>query len=439
MGIVVADARLLQRDARHSTAFKQTVTGTCKYCHAWAADTPDTAAEAVRNQQGGHDGTCATRSAAASAAARETLARMAAVIHHYPSCSTSLHASCGVGGHFNVATGVPHIVHSMCQRYRLLLPRAVWIETCAAFARLMLQQRSNQAPTQPCSIHGVYGDADTCGGDGAARAEHAAHAQAAAMPPPRAPRAGGDSGEDTSSSGSCSQRSRAGVEVQSAADASAGRSGGDAQASDAADERPGRGEKRNREGAALHPPVTAASAAGLAEMDAAEGGHVREGPAADPRPPLLAATDRTQAAERVGGAAGEGVCASSTLPEAGAAAVQRSAAATDPAQVAVPLEDAAGQRGGEQARSAGVPPRLQSPRSARERAGPQAAGRKASDGGGKRRRRAHGEALLHDVATCPRCGVLACIAETMQKVLQEVVDVRAISSASSPLHALSCV
>lgn len=99
---------------------------------------------------------------------------MSAVVQHYPLCSDDLQGSCDVGGRFRVASGAAAVVEGMCQRYRRLLPRAVWIEKCAVYGQLMLAQRSNRAPWLPCSIHGIYGTQGgrdgspscSCAGDG---------------------------------------------------------------------------------------------------------------------------------------------------------------------------------------------------------------------------------------------------------------------------------
>eukprot|EP00892_Ulva_mutabilis_P001821 jgi/Ulvmu1/1163/UM107_0037.1 len=389
------------------------------------------------------------RSTADSTATRDTLARMTAVVHHYPSCSDRLRGSCGVGGHFAVATGVAEIVRAMCQRYRELLPRSVWIETCAAFAQLMLQQRSNRATTLPCSIHGIYGDsgaADDAVGSPRARADAEEAMDDVAM-------AGADSGEDTSSSGSCSQRSRAGAEAQSAAGASGARSA-DAAGSGAAAAVPQHGEKRERgdaegagdversmaEGSAhddMHARV--ASSAGIAEMEVPRGslGSGAEAwpslarrrapnPARAPLPRRTRqASPRAQQAQHAGTSAD-----ASQRPEAAAGSM----AAPPPPAAHGTAQHAARLTSSEEPMR-GMGPE-QGEGEAQQEGGPERSGEQAEGGGrrprgrtAKRRGRLSPRGALppHDVATCPRCGVLACIADTMLQVMQEVFESPAIT------------
>lgn len=265
---------------------------------------------------------------------------MAAVVQAYPLCSANLQGSCGVGGHFSVASGAAEVINGICQRYRQLLPRAAWIDTCSVFAQLMLAQRSNSAPWLPCSIHGIYGPRNHSprGPRGPARADTAADrdassaADAPAGGPAAAQREPG-SHDASSGSGSWAPRGGSGDEVRS----------------------PAAGLRVRRQG-------------------------LRSG-AADVRQPV----DPRLRMNRSG---------STTEVRRSGAHAEEVARAPGHTSVA-PVTPA--DQGGVEARG----------------------GR--GDGGWK----AGGSSVPpHDVAMCPRCGVLSCVAEVLRKVLQEVVEVR---------------
>lgn len=164
----------------------------------------------------------------ASTAAHETIARMSAVVQSYPRCSAHLQGSCGVGGHFSVESGAADVIDGICQRYRGLLPRATWIQTCSVFAHLMLAQRSNSAPWLPCSIHGIYGPqnrsprapmprsrTDTAADRDASSAADAPAGHPAAAAGPTLSRAWPESHDASSGSGSWAPRGGSGDEVRS--------------------------------------------------------------------------------------------------------------------------------------------------------------------------------------------------------------------------------